>query len=78
MVQMAWCKNTAYLLTLVLLQTFIHVMFKNNQWFKRRNYSSKFNLTSDIVSVIHNGFKPIFTDISLKTLSMKEEDILKK
>jgi CDP-6-deoxy-D-xylo-4-hexulose-3-dehydrase len=33
---------------------------------------------SDIVSVIQNGFKPVFTDISLKTLSMEEEDVLKK
>lgn len=33
---------------------------------------------SDIVSVVENGFKPIFTDINLKTLSMKEEDILSK
>ncbi len=33
---------------------------------------------SDVVSVVENGFKPIFTDINLKTLSMKEEDILSK
>ena len=33
---------------------------------------------SDIVSVIENGFKPVFTDIDLKTLSMSEKDILKK
>ena len=31
---------------------------------------------SDIVSVIQNGFEPVFTDINLKTLYMKEEDIL--
>ena len=33
---------------------------------------------SDIVSVIQNGFKPIFTDINLSNLSMKEEDIISK
>ena len=33
---------------------------------------------SDVVSVVENGFKPIFTDINLKKLSMKEEDILSK
>jgi len=33
---------------------------------------------SDIVSVIGNGFKPVFTDINLKTLSMDEDDLLKK
>ena len=33
---------------------------------------------SDIVSVIQNDFKPIFTDIDMKTLSMKEDDILNK
>ena len=33
---------------------------------------------SDIVSVIQNGFKPIFTDINLTNLSMREEDIISK
>ena len=33
---------------------------------------------SDIVSVIQNGFKPIFTDINLSNLSMREEDIISK
>lgn len=33
---------------------------------------------SDIVSVIQNGFKPIFVDINLKNLSMNEEAIYKK
>lgn len=33
---------------------------------------------SDIVSVIQNGFKPIFTDINLSNLSMREEDIINK
>jgi CDP-6-deoxy-D-xylo-4-hexulose-3-dehydrase len=33
---------------------------------------------SDIVSVIENGFKPIFVDISLNNLSMDENDLIKK
>lgn len=33
---------------------------------------------SDIVSVISNGFKPIFVDINLNNLSMLEEDVLSK
>ena len=33
---------------------------------------------SDISSVIMNGFKPIFVDINLNTLSMNEEQILKR
>tara|TARA_B100001540_G_C15773117_1_gene627371 strand:+ start:489 stop:1661 length:1173 start_codon:yes stop_codon:yes gene_type:complete len=33
---------------------------------------------SDIVSVIKNGFKPIFVDINPKTLCMDENEILKK
>ena len=33
---------------------------------------------SDIVSVINNGFKPVFVDIDLKNLSMNTEQILKK
>lgn len=33
---------------------------------------------SDIVSVIQNGFKPIFVDINLKNLSMREDEIYKK
>jgi len=33
---------------------------------------------SDIVAVIQNGFKPVFTDINLNNLSMLEDDIFKK
>ena len=33
---------------------------------------------SDIVSVINNGFKPVFTDINPRNLSMSEREILKK
>ena len=33
---------------------------------------------SDIASVIQNNFKPIFADIDLKNLCIKEEEILKK
>ena len=33
---------------------------------------------SDIASVIQNGFKPIFADINPKTLSMDENEIIKK
>ena len=33
---------------------------------------------SDIVSVIKNGFKPIFVDINPKTLCMDENEILRK
>jgi CDP-4-dehydro-6-deoxyglucose reductase, E1 len=34
--------------------------------------------SSDINSVIHNQFKPVFVDINPKTLSMDSEEILKK
>ena len=34
--------------------------------------------SSDIVSVINNNFKPIFTDINLSNLSMNSEEIIKK
>tara|TARA_B110001452_G_C15236149_1_gene427986 strand:+ start:1558 stop:2727 length:1170 start_codon:yes stop_codon:yes gene_type:complete len=34
--------------------------------------------SSDINSVIHNGFKPVFVDINPKTLSMNTEQIIKK
>lgn len=37
-----------------------------------------FTWVSDIVSIISNGFKPIFVDINLKNLSMNEEEIFKK
>ena len=33
---------------------------------------------SDIVSVINNGFKPVFTDINPRNLSMSEREILNK
>ena len=33
---------------------------------------------SDIVSVIENGFQPVFVDINPRTLSMSEKDVLKK
>jgi CDP-6-deoxy-D-xylo-4-hexulose-3-dehydrase len=33
---------------------------------------------SDVVSVINNGFKPVFADIDLKNLAMSENEILKK
>ena len=33
---------------------------------------------SDIVSVMNNGFKPVFTDINPRNLSMSESEILKK
>ena len=37
-----------------------------------------FTWVSDIVSLIHYGFTPVFVDIDLKNLSMNEEDIFKK
>ena len=33
---------------------------------------------SDIISVIYNGFKPVFVDINLKNLSMNIEEVKKK
>ena len=33
---------------------------------------------SDIVATIDSGFKPVFADINLKTLSLDEKEILKK
>ena len=33
---------------------------------------------SDIASVIQNGFKPVFVDIDLKTLSMNENQVIRK
>jgi CDP-6-deoxy-D-xylo-4-hexulose-3-dehydrase len=33
---------------------------------------------SDIVSVINNGFRPVFVDINLKNLCMSETDIIRK
>ncbi len=33
---------------------------------------------SDIASVIHNGFKPVFVDIKLNNLSMNDEQVIKK
>ena len=33
---------------------------------------------SDISSVLLNGFKPIFVDVNLENLSMKEDELLKK
>ena len=33
---------------------------------------------SDIVSVINNGFRPVFVDINLKNLCMSEIDIIRK
>ena len=32
---------------------------------------------SDIISVIYNGFKPVFVDINLKNLSMNIEEVKK-
>ena len=37
-----------------------------------------FTWVSDIVSILYNGFTPKFVDISLKNLSMDENEILKK
>lgn len=37
-----------------------------------------FTWVSDIVSVIQNGFKPVFVDINLENLSMSEGEIFKK
>ena len=37
-----------------------------------------FTWVSDIVSLIHYGFTPVFVDIDLKNLSMNEENIFKK
>ncbi len=37
-----------------------------------------FTWVSDIVSIINNGFKPIFVDIKFQNLSMNEEEIFKK
>lgn len=37
-----------------------------------------FTWVSDIVSIIHHGFKPIFVDIDFVNLSMNEKEILKK
>ena len=33
---------------------------------------------SDVVSVIRNGFKPVFVDINLNNLSMNEHEVKKK
>ena len=33
---------------------------------------------SDVSSVIQCGFKPVFADIDMKTLSMNDEEIIKK
>ena len=33
---------------------------------------------SDIVAIIRNGFKPVFVDINLSTLSMNNDEIIKK
>ena len=37
-----------------------------------------FTWISDIVSIIKNGFKPVFVDINLNNLSAKEDEIIKK
>ena len=35
-------------------------------------------MISDVSSVIQCGFKPVFADIDMKTLSMNDEEIIKK
>ena len=37
-----------------------------------------FTWVSDIVSIIQNGFKPVFVDIKINNLSMNEKEIFKK
>ncbi len=40
--------------------------------------TSPFNWTSDITSILFNGFKPVFVDIDMKNLSADNDLILKK
>ena len=37
-----------------------------------------FTWSSDVVSIINSGFKPIFVDINLKNLALDEESVKKK
>ena len=46
-------------------------------WVKR-GYIASLTWISDVVAVIKNDFKPDFTDIDFKTLSMSEAEILNK
>lgn len=54
----------------------LNEIYQNNK--RREIIVPALTWVSDIVSVIKNNFKPIFVDIDLETLSMKEEDVLRK
>ena len=50
----------------------------NKNKFKNEIIVPSLTWVSDINSVLMNGFKPVFVDIDLSTLSMSSDDVLKK
>lgn len=64
--------SSANFLTLAALKIFI----KNDK--RMEIITPTLGWNSDVVSVIHNGFKPVFVDINLKNLSMSFDHIKKK
>ena len=77
---MAWTKysifvNSGSSANLISIAT-LKILNKNN--YKNEIIVPSLTWSSDVASIIHCGFKPIFADIELDTLSMSLENIKRK